>query len=189
MAEPLTDHLGRPAADYERILEVLAEHGVDLLVAGGVAVIAHGYVRLTVDVDVIPSPDAQNLKRLADALRDLDASAIGARGEDLPLDLSHAESLAVGNYFLNTRFGALDLLNGTRPDLHRYRHLASAAVDAQLGARTVRIVGKDDLIAMKREAGRDKDLRDIAALTEVERSGVRARRGHGGRDGAGSGSR
>jgi hypothetical protein len=170
-AGPPTDELGRPVADQERLLAALVEHEVEFLVAGGVAVIAHGYVRLTRDVDVIPSPDAANMRRLAATLRDLDASAVGPRGERLPLDLSHPESLAVSNYFLTTRAGALDLFNGPRPDLHRYRRLAGNAVEVQLGDRTIKIVGKDDLIDMKREAGRPKDLADIAALTEIERRG------------------
>jgi hypothetical protein len=34
---------------------------------------------------------------------------------------------------------------------------------------TIRVISKDDLIEMKREAGRPKDLADIAALAEVER--------------------
>ena len=35
---------------------------------------------------------------------------------------------------------------------------------------TIQVISKEDLIDMKREAGRPKDLRDIAALTETERS-------------------
>jgi hypothetical protein len=163
------DELGRPSADPSRIFAVLAAHEVEFLVAGGIAVYAHGYPRITLDVDVIPSPDAANLRRLANALRELDAHAVGARREKLALDLSHPESLAVGNYFLTTDAGALDLFNGPRPDLHGYRALDANAVEASVGNLTVRVVGKDDLIDMKREAGRDKDLRDIAALTEVER--------------------
>ena len=33
----------------------------------------------------------------------------------------------------------------------------------------MKVIGRADLIAMKDAAGRDKDLRDIAALTEAER--------------------
>jgi hypothetical protein len=163
------DQLGRHQADHEEIIRILVEGGVDFLLAGGMAVQAHGYPRYTFDVDIIPRPDSRNLERLASVLREIGATAVDDRGNRLPLDLSHAESLAVGNYFLDTRLGAVDLFNGPRPDLKRYRRLDEAATEATLGELSVRIVGKDDLIAMKREAGRDKDLRDIAALTEAER--------------------
>jgi hypothetical protein len=62
-------------------------------------------------------------------------------------------------------------LGAALADLKRYRKLEANAVEAQLDELTIRVLGKDDLIDMKREAGRDKDLRDIAALTEVERHG------------------
>jgi hypothetical protein len=165
------DELGRPSADPNRIFAALTAHEVEFLVAGGIAVYVHGYPRNTWDVDIIPSPDAANMRRLASALAELEAYAVGARREKLALDLSHPESLAVGNYFLSTRAGALDLFNGPRADLHRYRALEANALDATVGGLTIRVIGKDDLIDMKREAGRDKDLRDIAALTEVERHG------------------
>lgn len=169
MAEP-RDELGRPLADHEALLAALVEHEVDFVVAGGLAVNLHGYIRLTVDLDIIPSPREANMRRLAAALRHLDADAVGAKGERLELDLSHPASLAVGNYFLSTRLGALDLLNGPRPDLKRYLRLEGDAVEVKVGDHAIRVISKDDLISMKREAGRPKDLRDIAALTEVERN-------------------
>jgi hypothetical protein len=162
---PERDELGRAPADPESIFRALAEHEVDYLVIGGIAVRVHGYPRTTQDVDVIPDPSRANLRRLAAALRALEARPIDERGEELPLDLSHPESLAVGNYFFSTRSGALDLFNGSRPDLRRYRRLAEASIEVKLDQLSIHIVGKDDLIRLKREAGRDKDLRDIAALT------------------------
>ena len=170
MPEPPRDELGRTAADQRALLELLAVHDVDFLLVGGLAVIAHGYLRTTIDLDILPSPDSANLGRLAEALTALDTVAIGAKGERLPLDLSHPESLAVGNYFLETKQGALDLFNGPRPDIKRYRRLEAAAIRASVAGREVKVISKADLIAMKREAGRPKDLADIAALTEVERN-------------------
>jgi hypothetical protein len=163
------DQLGREQADHEAIIRALASAEVRFLLAGGMAVQAHGYLRFTFDVDIIPSPDRANMVRLAAALIGMDAAAVDAHGNRLTLDLSHPESLALGNYFLTTEHGALDLFNGPRPDVKRYDRLDEAAIEASLGGVTVRVIGKDDLIAMKREAGRDKDLADIAALTEAER--------------------
>lgn len=163
------DPLGRKAADPRPILATLASHDVDFLVIGGIAVRAHGNPRATLDVDVIPNPSADNMRRLAAALAELDAFATDHRGSRLPLDLSNPESLAVGNYFLDTRFGGLDLVNGPRPDLLRYRKLADAALEVRLDDLPIKVIGLDDLIRLKREAGRDKDLQDIAALTQVQR--------------------
>ncbi len=170
MPDVPADELGRPISDQEELLEALSGQEVDFLVAGGVAVIFHGYPRLTVDLDIIPSPRESNLRRLATALDEIEAYAVGSMGERLPLNLSHPESLAVGNYFLTTRFGGLDLVNGPRPDLKRYARLDAASIEVAAGGHAVKVVSKADLIAMKREAGRPKDLRDIAALTEVERN-------------------
>lgn len=168
------DPLGRKPADPRPILATLAAHEVDFLVIGGIAVRAHGNPRTTLDVDVFPDPSADNMRRLASALTELEATATDDRSNRLPLDLSHPESLAVGNYFLDTRFGGLDLFNGARPDLLLYRRYAERAIEVRIEDLTIKIIGLDDLIRMKREAGRDKDLRDIAALTEVERLAHRA---------------
>jgi hypothetical protein len=163
------DELHRPQADHEAILRTLLEFGVRFVLVGGLAVRVHGYPRSTLDVDVMPDPSAGNLRKLAAALRALEAQAVDARGRRLPLDLSHPESLSVGNHFLHTRAGGLDLFNGPRPDLHRYREIERGALEIQVGGEPVQVIGLDDLIRLKREAGREKDLRDIAAIEEVRR--------------------
>jgi hypothetical protein len=164
------DDLGRRPADQERLLGALLEHEVRFIVIGGIAVYVHGYARLTRDVDILPDPSADNLRRLASALADLGAEAVGTGGARFALDLSHPESLALRNYFLDTRVGALDLVNAMRPDLKRYRDLEAKSLEVPFAGRTMRVISKDDLIEMKRETGRPKDLRDIDALTELERN-------------------
>jgi hypothetical protein len=170
VADRSGDELGRPIAELDRILAVLVEHEVDFVVLGGVAVIYYGYMRLTADVDILPSPAEANMRRLAEALHDLEAVSAGPGGQRRPLDLSQPATLAVGNYFLDTKHGGLDLVNGRHPDLKRYRRIEAASADAAVSGVRIKIISKADLIAMKREAGRPKDLRDIAALTEVERN-------------------
>jgi hypothetical protein len=159
----------REPADPAAIFAALAVHEVDYLVVGGVAVLVHGYPRLTLDLDILPSPDVANLRRLAAALAELRAVGRDADGGEVPLNASHPEGLAVGDLFLETTAGALDLVNGERPDLKRYRRLKSRAIVAEIAGLAVQVIGKADLISMKREAGREKDLRDIAALTAGER--------------------
>ena len=60
--------------DLRSLLGALNEHGVEFVVIGGVAVGAHGFIRGTEDLDVVPDPDPDNLRRLAEALTDLEST-------------------------------------------------------------------------------------------------------------------
>ncbi len=62
------------ALDLRSLLELLHEREVRFVVIGGVAVAAHGYVRGTADLDLVPEPDPQNLKRMAQVLEELEAT-------------------------------------------------------------------------------------------------------------------
>lgn len=62
-----------PPLDVEQILSTLTRRGVEFLLVGGVAAIAHGARRLTVDLDCVALRTYENLDRLAGALRDLNA--------------------------------------------------------------------------------------------------------------------
>jgi hypothetical protein len=57
----------------ERIVAALNDAGVAYVIVGGIAVAAHGVVRATRDLDLVPAPDAANLERLANALTELGA--------------------------------------------------------------------------------------------------------------------
>lgn len=82
---------GQPSGvfDPERIVRTLDQHGVDYVLIGGVAARLHGSPILTEDLDVTPERSRDNLRRLAEALAELDAklAAPGAEdGWDVPLE-------------------------------------------------------------------------------------------------------
>jgi len=157
------------ALDAERIFAVLAEHRVDYVVVGGVAVQVHGHVRMTNDLDLIPAPDRANLLRLAAALRELGARVLNPGSEDLQIDASMLPRSTM--WQLSTELGDIDLLHDA-PGAVAFAELRSRSLVVALGANEIPIAGRDDLISMKRAAGRPIDLEDIAALTEPEHRGI-----------------
>ena len=48
----------------ERIVAALNDAGIAYVIVGGIAVAAHGVVRATRDLDLVPEPDAANLDSL-----------------------------------------------------------------------------------------------------------------------------
>jgi Nucleotidyltransferase of unknown function (DUF6036) len=151
--------------DGERILRALAEHGVDYVIVGGLAVQAHGHVRTTVDVDVLPRPDPSNLAKLADALNALDAAVLNPGSERLHIDAAMLPRATLWQFA--TRHGSIDVLHEA-PGAPSYEELRRGALNIRLGELNVAVAGRDDLIAMKRASARAVDLEDIAALTGPE---------------------
>lgn len=137
------------------IFAVLRRHQVDFVVVGGLAGSAHGSSYPTYDLDVAYSREAENLERMAAALRELEVRLTNAPA-DLPFQID-ATSLANGaNFTFDTPLGRFDIL-GHLPGIGSYESLADAAVAAELEGELVRVASIDHLISMKRAAGRPKD--------------------------------
>lgn len=154
---------------YFPLLKVLHDHGVEFVVIGGFAVILHGVVRATKDVDLVPEQSRENLARLWDALVELDAQPeelADFRPEEMPMPFS-IEGLIEGggNWVLVTRLGRVDVMQWVA-GVESYEELRANAdsEDVPEVGGTVWYAGLDDLLAMKREAGRPQDLIDITAL-------------------------
>jgi hypothetical protein len=152
----------------ERIFAALASHAVEYVVVGGIAVQVHGHVRMTNDVDLIPSPTPENLKRLAEALTELEASVLNPGSDQLQIDAQMLPRATLWQF--STPHGDLDVLHDA-PGAAPFSQLRARALMIALGDRTIPIAGRDDLIRMKRAASRPVDLADIAALTEPEHRG------------------
>lgn len=141
--------------DPLRLLAVLAEHGVQYVIIGGVAAVAQGSPLATVDLDICYERSPENLERLASALRELGAKLRGAP-VDVPF-LLDARTLAMGDHFtFDTNVGPFDIMAspaGTRG----YEELVANAVETDVEGYDVLVASVEDLIRMKRVAGRPKD--------------------------------
>ncbi|HEX8690672.1 MAG TPA: hypothetical protein VF729_10570 [Solirubrobacterales bacterium] len=163
------DEQERPL-DLSQLLATLARHGVDYVVIGGVATQVHGHRRTTMDLDLTPDPAPENLRRLSAALGELEARPSDpelAKGDLSPAD---PDRLAVAAIVppMSTRHGQIHVLKDPR-GARSYEQLREAALVVELDGVEIAIASLDDLIRMKRAAGRPSDLDDIAALTEAER--------------------
>ena len=158
---------------FEPILVALNGSGVRFVVVGGVATVLHGHPRFTADLDVALDLSFDNPRRAVDALLAIGLAPL------LPVDAREFADPATRRTWVTDRhlmvftfadpddpFHHVDLF---AEDPVPFEELWERSVDVRLGSISVRIASLDDLIAMKRVAGRPQDLADIAALELIKR--------------------
>lgn len=160
-------------SEFESLIQRLADAGVDFVVVGGLAAVAHGATRLTVDLDVCAPFSEANLARLLEALRDLHARFRSQPPKPLP---ARAEDLAgFKNLYLETDYGELDVL-GEIAGVGTYESVRPRSVELPFLDRTVRVLSLDALIEGKRALGREKD-REVLRELELIRLKLASREG------------
>jgi hypothetical protein len=167
----MSDH---PPLHTERVIEVLDRHAVRYLLIGGVAGLLHGAQRPTLDLDLLPRSDAENLDRLAAALVEMGAylrvgglSDEEARSLPMMIDSRSLRDMEVSTW--RTTEGDIDVLRHLRNEGGErlgYDELSDRSLTIKVVGIDVRLAGLRDIVASKRFAGRDKDRE---ALPELER--------------------
>ena len=133
------------ALDPIPLLRFLEERGIEHIVIGGFAVNAHGFIRVSKDLDIVPDPSRENLKKLAGALGELNAR--NAEGDDLaedefPLDPMSVDDLSQGgNFRLATDLGELDVMQWVAglDSGNPYAELMEQAIEGQPNGVQIRI--------------------------------------------------
>lgn len=156
---------------YEPVLQALERRSVRYVVVGGVATVLHGHPRLTADLDLVIDLAAAQVRAAVDAL--LDA---GLRPR-LPVDAHDLADPVIREAWVREKgmvafplhhpsqpLLGVDLLVDAQP---AFAQLWERAVHLPLATLDVPVASIDDLIAMKRAAGRPKDLLDVAELEAI----------------------
>lgn len=146
---------------YKNICAQLNRHKVEYLVIGGVAVIAHGYPRSTGDVDFWYRPTTENYLNLLTAFKDLGA------------DISDLEKLVFDPRKSFLRIPALGIKTEFFPQVKGETKFTDAFKRAKifnLEGVSIAIIGYNDLIKIKKDTNRPKDLGDIDELEKRRKS-------------------
>lgn len=142
--------------DTEGLLKLLKEHEVDFVIIGASAFPVHGYVRATLDIDIFIRPERANAERAMAAL-----SQFGYDLADVSIDDLLTKKLLIRQYAVEA-------------DIHpfvkgvSFERVWKNKVEAKFGRTVVFFASLDDLIAMKKAAGRTKDLEDIKFLKKLK---------------------
>ena len=152
------------------IVECLDRHRVSYVVIGGIAAMLQDVpIQETLDIDVVPERETKNLKALANALKEMEARLRvpgEADGVEIPLDDRTFRDVSTLTFI--TRFGPFDILfepSGAPP----YPDLERRAVVLRRFDRDIAVASIEDLIAMKRSTGREKDAAHLTILLEFMR--------------------
>lgn len=159
------------AFNVRQIFAALDEAQVDYVVVGGLAVILHGYLRATADLDLALGLSGDNPARGMQAL-----AGIGLQPR-LPVPLEDFADAAKRDDWRRSRnmqvFPLWDPANPLRSvdvfieEPIDFRSLLAAAIDKDLDGVSVKVACIPHLIEMKQRAGRPRDLDDIAKLREI----------------------
>jgi hypothetical protein len=145
-----------PVLRVHTLLRELADGDVDFVIVGGIAAVLHGSPTVTHDLDIVFAADRKNREALGAVLTSLGARLWGVE-ETLPFQADARTLDGVDLLTLETDAGRIGA-----PEFGELRDHAEVI---EIEGRRFRIAAIDDLIAMKRAAGRPKD---IAAVTELE---------------------
>ena len=142
--------------DTENLLRLLKENKAIFVVIGATAFPVYGYARATLDLDLFVKPELRNIKRVIKALKEF--------GYDL-MGLSPEEFLK--NKILIRQYSV-------EADIHpfvkgiSFDEVWKNKIEAKFGATEVYFPSLDDMIRMKKAAGRAIDREDLKYLTRIK---------------------
>ena len=142
--------------DTQDLLRLLKEHKVDFVIIGATAFPVHGYVRATLDIDIFIRPTRQNAERTWNALKEF-----GYDMSDVSVDELLIKKVLIRQYTVEA-------------DIHpfvksmTFEKVWRNKVEAEFGETRVFFASLDDLIEMKKAAGRPQDLQDLKYLMKLK---------------------
>lgn len=143
--------------DTEELLKSLKENKVIFLVIGASAFPVYGYARATLDIDLFVKPELKNMKRVVNALKEFGYDLVNLVAEDFL-----KKKILIRQYTVEA-------------DIHPFVKGITFAeawknkITAKYGETEVFFPSLDDMIKMKKAAGRAIDLEDLKYLSKIKK--------------------
>lgn len=159
----------------ERIFKSLENAAVQYVVVGGLAVVAHGYLRFTADIDLFLNLEPDNLRKAVDVFTELGyRPRIPVPIHDFISCKTRAEWIKEKNLKVFTLWNPSDPILEIDLFVEAPMDFIEAEKNSVLfdmgSGVTIRVIGFDDLIALKLAAGRHRDIDDVENLRKVQRT-------------------
>jgi predicted nucleotidyltransferase len=141
--------------DFRRILQRLADSGLEFVIVGGYAAVTHGSSLVTRDLDICMVLSNETVEKLRAIL-----AQWNPKHRMTPDQLSFLEfpkSGSVDNLYLRTDVGVIDILSSIL-GVGDFERLKKKAEDFEIDGRVYHVMCLEDLIASKQAMGREKDL-------------------------------
>ena len=143
--------------DMRELVALFRKHGVDFAVCGGFAVAHYGYVRMTMDFDLLVLPSSGNAVRIMDALAEF---GFGDAGFSVESFTEPGAAITLGE-----QPNQIDLL--TSMSSQPTSEILEQANVVEIEGLEMKVVAYRDLLTAKKEAGRGKDLMDVEELERM----------------------
>jgi len=158
---------------YEELFRQLNKKRIDYVIVGGVALVMHGVVRFTADLDLMLHLEEKNLRRFIDLMAEMGYKPrIPVRAEGL-LDAGQRtqwardKNMLVFFSFYYPR-EAVSLVDVFIQELLPFEEIKAHAVKMKLGNLSVPVISIEDMIVMKKKSDRPQDAEDIKALKRLQ---------------------
>lgn len=149
--------------DILALLQVLHDFGVDFIIVGALSAVLQGAPVMTFDVDIVHLRTPENIRRLLEALHEIEATYRGPPAALSPTS-SHLES--PGHQLLSTRFGPLDILGAIEEGLD-YEALLPSSRTLELDDLALNVLSLKKYVELKELSTREKDRARLPLLRRV----------------------
>lgn len=154
-----TGSTDRLPADYRDLLAALDRAAVEFVIVGAHALASHGYVRATIDLDVLVRPTDDNARRVVAALTEF-GPPLAAHGVSVQ-DFARPGTV----YQLGVPPLRIDLL--TEISGVAFEDAWSSRIRAVIDGIRVNVLGRETLLRNKRASDRPKDRHDVEELERL----------------------
>lgn len=171
-SDPIGSGSFTTVSDLERVFEALNQHGVRFVTVGGVAVVLHGHLRTTADLDLVVELTRENALAAIEALEGLGFQPRAPVAAALFADPAKRQEWAAEKGMTVFSLWSSEL-PGFEIDLFieepfDFSEVFARALRISLGSSETTVAAIEDLIKLKEKSGRLQDLADIEALKALK---------------------